>query len=112
MKSASLIVEPDVHHAGGHQGIGGPTIKLWRMQRYFPDTPTGYNIIYSVSGRISADVCRKAQRRGVKVVCHVNSVFHPAYRPNYEQLNAPIAAIHALADHVVYGSPAAEEGAR
>ena len=111
MQSQIRTVHPLVHHAGGQHGIGGPTVKLWRMQRYFPDTPTDYNIIYSVSARISADVCRKAQRRGVRTVCHVNSVFHPAYRPNHEKLNAPIDAVHALADHVIYGSPFAAEGA-
>lgn len=111
MKTPRLTLEPRIHHAGGEEGVGGPTVKLWRMQHYFPNIAKDYNIIYSVSARISADVCRIAQRRGVKIVCHVNSVFHRAYRFNYQELNEPIAAVHGMADHVVYGSQFAKEGA-
>ncbi|MBN1886761.1 MAG: glycosyltransferase family 4 protein [Thermoflexales bacterium] len=101
---------PRVLHNGAQGGLGGPTVKLNRMQRYFPNDPFDYNIIYSVSARIPAHVCRQAQARGCKVVCHVNSVFHPAYRADYAERNAPIAEVYAMADYVVYGSRYAQAG--
>ena len=100
-----------VHHGGGKPGPGGPVVKLWRMQQYFPDHRYRYNIIYSVSGGVPAKTCRQAQARGVKVICHVNSVFHPALWPDYAELNEPIAEVYALADYVVYGSRHARVGA-
>lgn len=98
-----------IYHAGSKSGIGGPNVKLNRMSQYFPDERYDYNIIYSVSAHIPPDICRRAKRRGVKVVCHVNSMFYPAYRPDYIEENKPIREIHAMADHVVYGSRFARE---
>jgi glycosyltransferase involved in cell wall biosynthesis len=100
-----------VHHGGSKTAAGGPNVKISRMEMYFPDYPFHYNLIYSVSARIPAETCRKARRRSVKVICHTNSVYHPAYRKNYVELNSPIAEVHALADYVVYGSQHAKRGA-
>lgn len=104
--------KPRVHHGGGRSVWGGVQVKLRRMQAAYPDTPFGFNLIYSVSGTVPAPVVAAANKRGAKVVCHLNSMFHPAYRPDYKELNRPIADIHARADHIVYGSRHAQEGAR
>ena len=93
-----------VHHGGGRDSVGGPAVKLWRMQKYFPDFPYRYNIVYSVSAKVPPIVCRYAKKRGIGVVSHVNSVFHAAYRPNFEQMNRPIAEVYNMADHIVFGS--------
>ena len=82
------------------------------MQQYFPDCSYRYNLIYSVSAKVPPMVCRRAKRRGVKVVSHVNSVFHAAYRPNFARMNEPIAEVYHMADHVVFGSKHARAAAR
>jgi len=101
-----------INHGAGPAGVGGPVVKLSRMQDYFPNYSFRYNIIYTVSARIPPAVCSAARGRGVKIVQHINSVFHPAYRADYDQLNRPFRKILGVADYVVFGSAFAKEGAR
>ncbi len=101
-----------VHHGADPWGVGGPTVKIQRMQKYFPDHPLNFNIIYTVSGRVSPGVCTKSKKRGVKIVQHINSVYNGIYRPrNYNELNQPFKKIYDMADHVVFGSRHAKDGA-
>ncbi len=94
-----------VLHLGGRGFVGGPMVKLHRLATAYPDSPLCFNLVYSVSGRVPPALCAAARAKGVPVVAHVNSVFTPLYRPEtWRRLNQPIAAVHALADHVVYGS--------
>ncbi len=117
LKAKNRLVEqligsfPRVLHNGATSGIGGPRVKLNRMQKYFPNDFFDYNIIYGIWGSVPTHVCRQAQARGVKVIYHVNSVYHPAYRSDYVRRNAVASEIYALADHVVYGSQFAKAGA-
>jgi glycosyltransferase involved in cell wall biosynthesis len=99
------------HHNKPQSGMGGPSVKVNRMNEVFPNDPVNYNIIYSISARIPARTCRIAQAKGVKVVCHVNSVFIPSYRTAYAELNASVSEVYHLADHIVYGSNYAKMGA-
>lgn len=91
--------------SGGRQDwLGGPAVKLNRLQEYFPHEPYAFNLIYTVGATVPPEICRWAQRRGVKIVCHINSMYHPLYAPDYELRNRGLREIHALADHIVYGS--------
>jgi glycosyltransferase involved in cell wall biosynthesis len=103
---------PRVLHNGKQLGIGGPTVKINRMEKYFPNDPIDYNIIYGIWESVPVDICRKGKKRGVKLVYHVNSVYHEAYRADYSRRNKIAAELHALADHVVYGSEFAKVGAQ
>jgi glycosyltransferase involved in cell wall biosynthesis len=98
-----------VHHGADPWGIGGPVVKIQRMQKHFPDHPLRYNIIYTVSARVPSGVCIHAKKRGVKIVQHINSIYNAIYRPNYEQMNRPFKEIYEMADHVVFGSLHAKE---
>lgn len=100
-----------VRHGVDGGTMGGPNVKLARMSRRWPDTRWRYNLVYNVSGRVPLVECQWAQRRGVPVVAHVNSLFHAAYRDNWEALNAPAKAVYQMADHVVFGSDFAREAA-
>ncbi len=99
-----------VNHGAVSSGIGGPVVKLSRMQHFFPNESLRYNIIYSVSAKIPPLICTSARKRGVKIVQHINSIFHPAYRSNYDQLNEPFRQIYNIADHIVFGSDFAKKG--
>jgi glycosyltransferase involved in cell wall biosynthesis len=100
-----------VHHGADPWGIGGPVVKLQRMQKYFPDYLFRYNIIYSVSAKVSSTVCAIAQKKGVKIVQHINSLWNPIYRPDYNEKNKPFKEIYRIADHVVFGSNHAKKSA-
>lgn len=101
-----------VCHGGRKRGIGGPAVKLSRMNRFFPNYQYFYNIIYSVSSSVPADVCARARTRGIKIVQHINSLYHPAYRSNFDEMNKPYKAIYQLADYIVFGSEFAKAGAK
>ena len=100
-----------VHHGADPWAIGGPSVKIQRMQKDFTDHPLRYNIIYTVSARVSSNVCSTAKKRGVKIVQHINSLYNAVYRPNYEELNRPFREIYEMADHVVFGSLHARDSA-
>jgi glycosyltransferase involved in cell wall biosynthesis len=102
-----------VHH-GYRPEAGGPFVKLERMNRYFPDHPKNYNIIYGVSGTdFPVETLKKARRKSVPIVCHMNSCWHPAYAGDFQAKNERLQILHdEFADFVVYGSRRAMEGAR
>ena len=108
--------KPDIRvNFGGKDGdMGGPFVKLKRMAQYFPNYPKDYNLIYGVSGvDFPLDICEQAKRKGVKIVCHLNSCWHPAYAEDWKHKNRFLEGLHNdFADFVVYGSEQAKAGAR
>ncbi|MES2308289.1 MAG: glycosyltransferase family 4 protein [Verrucomicrobiota bacterium] len=102
-----------VHHGYRKDAVGGPFVKLERMNQYFPDWDRYYNIIYSVSGcDFPVDRIERAKKRGVKIVCHCNSCWHPAYAEDWRNKNRFLEPVHNdLADFIVYGSEQARLGA-
>ncbi len=98
-----------VHHGADPWSIGGPNVKIQRMHKYFPEHSVRFNIIYTVSNRVSSAVCIKAKQRRIKIVQHINSVYDAIYRQNYTELNKPLNEIYKIADHIVFGSNYAKE---
>lgn len=101
-----------VHH-GYRDEVGGPFVKLERMNRYFPNYEKGYNLVYGVSGtNLPRKVLDRAKRKKIPVVCHMNSCWHPAYANDYEAKNHLLKLLHnEYAAYVVYGSKQAIAGA-
>lgn len=109
----SLVTPIRVHHGYQKGAVGGPFVKLQRMNDFFPDWDRYYNLIYSVSGcDFPVDRIVKAKKRGVKIVCHCNSCWHPAYAVDWRHKNRFLEPVHNdLADFIVYGSEQARLGA-
>ncbi|GAG97809.1 unnamed protein product, partial [marine sediment metagenome] len=82
------------------------------MVKYFPNFNENMNIIYTVSGSVPFSECLKAKKKGIPIIQHINSVYHPAYRKNFEKMNEEIRKIFNIADYYVFGSEYAKEGAR
>ncbi|MEM6884731.1 MAG: glycosyltransferase family 4 protein [Verrucomicrobiota bacterium] len=101
-----------VHH-GYRDEIGGPFVKLERMNRYFPNYDKGYNLVYGVSGtNLPVRVLEQARKKRMPVVCHMNSCWHPAYADDYEDKNHHLKCLHnEYACYAVYGSQQAMRGA-
>ncbi len=101
-----------VHH-GYRNEVGGPFVKLERMNRFFPNHPRDYNLVYGVSGtNLPQKVLERATRKGIPVVCHMNSCWHPAYADDFNEKNRLLQVLHnQYADFVVYGSRQAMQGA-
>ncbi len=101
-----------VRHAGGKKGTGGPLVKLARMAEYFPDHPKNYNLVYACYGFVHRSECRDAREKGIPVVYHMNSCWHPAYAAGGTDENEKFRSIHnEMAEFIVYGSEFARRGA-
>lgn len=86
----------------------GGIVKFQRVQHVFPNSPNRFNILYMVSSRMPLDaveLARLARKKGARVVWNQNGVAYPAWHgPGWEYTNAPMARVHAEADHVFYQS--------
>ena len=61
----SFVTPIRVHHGYQKGAVGGPFVKLQRMNDFFPEWDKYYNLIYSVSGcDFPVDRIVKAKKRG------------------------------------------------
>lgn len=95
----------------GEGSIGGPSVKLSRLNKYFKTDSELFNIVYTVSTQVPVDYCWQLQRKGKKIVYNCPGVLIPAYRPNYALLNQPLKLLHKFADFVIYQSQFSKKGA-
>jgi glycosyltransferase involved in cell wall biosynthesis len=86
----------------------GGIVKLQSLAARFPHAGRRFNILYLVSSRLpdgAAWLARVARAKGAKVVLNQNGVaYHGWYGEGWERVNAPMAAVLSLADHVLYQS--------
>ena len=87
--------------------IGG-LVKVQALARVFPNTTHGFNVLYLVSSglpRGAVALAHAAKRKKVRVVINQNGVAYPGwYGPKFESINAPMAELLRIADHVFYQS--------
>lgn len=91
----------------GEKASGG-IIKCQDLQKIYPNTLQGANILYLVSSALPPCpeiMVRCAKRNGVRLVVNQNGVAIPAYRRNQlESINKPRRFLIQHADHVIYQS--------
>ncbi len=87
--------------------IGG-LVKLQSLASRFPHAGRRFNILYLVSSRLPDGAvwrARAARAKGAKIVVNQNGVAYRAwYGDGWQTVNEPMAAMLALADHVLYQS--------
>lgn len=87
---------------------GGGIIKCQDLQRAFPNTLRGANILYLISSSLPhyADIMVKyAKRYGAKLVWNQNGVAYPGWHgPGWDRSNKEMKKLLFLADYVVYQS--------
>lgn len=97
-----------VFYGGARAGnLGGPKVKVQRLQQFFPESRGGFNLIYSLSNApyLSAAALKRLKNRRVPIVHNQNGVFYPAwFVGDWKAKNAEMAEAHRLADHVFYQS--------
>ena len=91
-----------------HDQIHGGLVKFQRMQDEFPNSPRKFNILYMVSSRMPYGgeyLAWLTKKKGARVVWNQNGVAYPSwYGPGWEQINDPMARLHAGAEYVFYQS--------
>lgn len=87
--------------------VGG-LVKVQALARVFPNTPQGFSVLYLVSSGLpegAVALARAAKRKDVRIVINQNGVAYPGwYGRGYESVNAPMAELLGIADHVFYQS--------
>ncbi len=99
---------PRLYYGGARAGsVGGPLVKVQRLQRAFPEHPVGYNLVYTLSNApyLPRRALERLKRRGVPIVTNQNGVFYAAwYGGDWRAKNAEMAHAYHLADHVFWQS--------
>ncbi len=93
---------------GPHELAHGGIVKLQSLEREFPNTPFGFNVLYLVSSGLPAGavtLAKWAKRKGARVIVNQNGVAYPGWHgPGWERVNEPMRELLGLADHVFYQS--------
>ena len=86
----------------------GGIVKLQDLEREFPNTRYGFNVLYLVSSSLpegAVTLARWAKRKGARVVVNQNGVAYAGwYGAGWQRVNRPMRELLALADHVFYQS--------
>ena len=113
---------PGLRVSFGHDLIPGPdeparggTAKFQRLASRFPNHPADFTVLYLGSSWLPRDLgplLWAARRRGAPVVVNQNGVGYPAWAgERTAAVNAPLRLALEAADHVLYQSAFAKEGA-
>lgn len=99
---------PRVFYGGVRSGnVGGPLVKVKRLQAYFPQHVWNYNLAYLLSNApylpsVAMDWLRS---RKVPIVVNQNGVFYPGwYRGEWKRQNEIMALAYHRADYVFWQS--------
>lgn len=94
---------------GGARGgnLGGPLVKVKRLQQYFPEHRWRYNLIYLLSNApyLLGAGLDMAIRRRIPIVLNQNGVFYPAwFNGDWRDQNVIMATAYHRASHVFWQS--------
>jgi glycosyltransferase involved in cell wall biosynthesis len=99
---------PRVFYGGARSGnVGGPLVKVKRLQRYFPQHSFSYNLIYALSNApyLSARALEHLRLKNIPIVLNQNGVFYPGwYAGDSNRQNAMMSELYHRADHVFWQS--------
>jgi len=100
--------EPRVFYGGARKGnLGGPLVKVKRLQQYFAQNWWNYNLVYALSNApyLSASALDWLRYRRVPVVLNQNGVFYQGwYGGDWQRQNAIMAEAYHRANHVFWQS--------
>ena len=97
-----------VHYGGARVGdIGGPLVKVKRLNEYFPEVRWGFNLVYLLSNTpyLPKWALQLLKERQVPIVSNQNGVFYKAwYEGNWQEQNARMGLAYHASDWVFYQS--------
>ncbi|NIY75443.1 glycosyltransferase family 4 protein [Thalassospira sp. HF15] len=83
--------------------VGGPLVKVKRLQKYFPETRIGYSIVYALSNTpyLSSFALKVLRRREIPVVLNQNGVYYSGwFDGDWEEKNRQMSRAWHAADYV------------
>jgi len=101
-------MEPRVFYGGARAGdVGGPLVKVKRLQEYFPEHHWTYNLVYTLSNApyLPSLALDRLKSRNIPIVLNQNGVFYEGwYNGDWRGMNAVMARAYHRADHVFWQS--------
>lgn len=99
---------PHVFYGGARGGnLGGPLVKVKRLQEYFPQDRYRYNLVYALSNApyLPPVALGWLSKRKVPLVLNQNGVFYPGwYAGDWQAQNRRMSSAYHCADHVFWQS--------
>jgi len=100
--------QPQVFYGGARRGnIGGPLVKIRRLQEYFPESRYNYNLVYVLSNApyLSERALIRLARQGIPIIHNQNGVFYPGwFSGDWQTENRRMAMSYHRANHVFWQS--------
>ncbi len=97
-----------VYYAGAEIGnIGGPYLKIKKLQNFFPEYKREFNLIYALSNspKLNTRSINILKKRKIPLILNQNGVFYPSwYQGNWENQNLLISKVYHSADFVFWQS--------
>jgi glycosyltransferase involved in cell wall biosynthesis len=99
---------PYVFYGGARGGsVGGPLVKIKRLQEYFPQYAFKYNLVYALSNApyLPSMAVDWLKHKNIPIVLNQNGVFYPGwYSGDYRKKNAIMADLYHRAEYVFWQS--------
>lgn len=99
---------PKLFYAGAKKGnLGGPLVKIQKLNKYFPEKKYNFNIVYSLSNSplITSRSISALKKQKIPIILNQNGVFYPAwYKNNWEKQNLINSKVYHSADYVFWQS--------
>tara|TARA_X000000950_G_scaffold41957_1_gene46119 strand:+ start:6639 stop:7745 length:1107 start_codon:yes stop_codon:yes gene_type:complete len=97
-----------IYYAGAEIGnIGGPYLKIKKLQTFFPENKRKYNIVYALSNapKLTSWSIKIIKKRNIPLILNQNGVFYPSwYKGNWENQNLRVSKVYHSADYVFWQS--------
>ena len=99
---------PKLFYAGAKKGdIGGPFVKIKKLNKFFPENKWQFNIVYILSNspNLSSYSINLLKNKKLPIILNQNGVFYPSwYKGNWKKQNLIISNIYHSADYVFWQS--------
>ena len=99
---------PKVFYAGSRKGDkGGPMVKIKKLNNFFPEYKTKFNIVYLLSNSsfLTPSSLNLIKKRSLPIVLNQNGVFYPAwFDGDWRKENSKMSNIYHAADYVLWQS--------
>ena len=98
----------EVYYAGAEtRNIGGPYLKIKKLQKFFPENKRAFNLVYAMSNspKLTSHSINLLKKRKTPLILNQNGVFYPSwYKGNWKSQNILISKVYHFADYVFWQS--------
>ena len=99
---------PKVYYGGSLKGdIGGPLVKIKKLNKFFPEHQWQFNIVYLLSNSIylNSSSINLIKKKKLPIILNQNGVYYPEwFKGNWEKENYKMSLIYHSADYVLWQS--------